>query len=153
AFSNLSAAISGIGTAAVFAVGALEVLNGRMTPGGVVSTAALAALVFGPITRLADLASVFEQAAASVDRLGEMLDLRPDVVEPERPAPSGRARGLVEFDRVGFSYRAGQPVVWDVRLRVEPGMKVALVGPTGCGKSTLINLLLRFYDPTWGEIR
>ena len=129
-------------------------LRGRMTPGGVVSTAALAGLLFGPVARLADLAYVFEQAAASVDRLGEILDLRARRRRARRRrCPIGRARGLVEFDRVGFGYRPGQPVVWDVRLRVEPGMKVALVGPTGCGKSTLVNLLLRFYDPTWGEIR
>ena len=147
------------GTALVFAAGAWEVLQGRLTPGGVVSTAALAGLVFGPVARLADLGYVFEQTAASVDRLGEILDLKTDVVEPEPsealslPGPGGRARGDVEFDRVGFSYRAGEPVVWDVRLKVEPGMKIALVGPTGCGKSTLVNLLMRFYDPTWGEIR
>jgi ABC-type multidrug transport system fused ATPase/permease subunit len=59
----------------------------------------------------------------------------------------------VEFDRVGFGYEADRPVVWDVRLRIDPGMKVAIVGASGCGKSTLINLLLRFYDPTWGVIR
>jgi ABC-type multidrug transport system fused ATPase/permease subunit len=57
------------------------------------------------------------------------------------------------FDRVGFGHRPAEPVVWDIRLNIEPGMKVALVGPTGCGKSTLVNLLTRFYDPTWGEIR
>jgi ABC-type multidrug transport system fused ATPase/permease subunit len=153
AFSNVSAAVSGVGTVAVFGVGALEVLEGRMTPGGVVSTAALAALLFGPVARLADLANVFEQAAASLDRLGEILDLRPTVAEPDDPTPIARANGLVEFDRVGFGYKADQPVVWDVRLRAEPGMRVALVGPTGCGKSTLMNLLLRFYDPTWGEVR
>jgi ABC-type multidrug transport system fused ATPase/permease subunit len=153
AFSNLSLATSGIGTSAVFAAGAWEVLHGRLTPGEVVSTAALAALLFGPIARLADLASVFEQAAASVQRLGEILDQEPDVPEPAQPLPLGRVRGLVEFDRVGFGYRVGEPVLWDIRLRVEPGTKVALVGPTGCGKSTLLNLLLRFYDPTWGEIR
>jgi ABC-type multidrug transport system fused ATPase/permease subunit len=153
AFGNLSAAISGIGTAAVFAVGANEVLAGRMTPGGVVSTAALATLLFGPIGRLADLAYVFEQARTSVDRLGEILDLEPDVAEPDQPIPAGRARGHVEFDRLGFGYRPGEPVLWDVRLDIRPGMKVALVGPTGCGKSTLMNLLMRFYDPTWGEIR
>ena len=55
--------------------------------------------------------------------------------------------------QVGFGYLPRQPVVWDIRLSVKPGMKVALVGPTGCGKSTLVNLLMRFYDPTWGEIR
>jgi ABC-type multidrug transport system fused ATPase/permease subunit len=159
AFSNISVAIGGVGTALVFAAGAWEVLQGRLTPGGVVSTAALAGMVFGPVTRLADLGYVFEQTAASVDRLGEILDLDANVVEPESsealslPGLGGRARGDVEFDRVGFGYRSGEPVVWDVRLKVRPGMKVALVGPTGCGKSTLVNLLMRFYDPTWGEIR
>jgi ATP-binding cassette, subfamily B, bacterial MsbA len=59
----------------------------------------------------------------------------------------------VEFDRVTFAYQPGRPVLHDIRLRVEPGMRVALVGPTGCGKSTLLNLLMRFYDSTWGEIR
>ena len=153
AFSNISAAISGVGVSAVFAAGAWEVLQGRMTPGGAVSTAALALLLFGPVARLADLTYVFEQAAASVDRLGEILDLAPDVDEPTAPVAVERVTGHVTFDRVGFGYQPDQPVVWDIRLDVPPGTRLALVGPTGCGKSTLINLLLRFYDPTWGEIR
>jgi subfamily B ATP-binding cassette protein MsbA len=153
AFSNLSAAISGIGASAVFAAGAFEVLHGRMSPGEVVSAVALAGLLFGPVARLADLASVLQQAAASFDRLGDILDQEPDVAEPAQPVALGRARGLVEFDRVGFGYRPDQRVLHDVRLRVEPGTRIALVGPTGCGKSTLLNLLLRFYDPSAGEIR
>ena len=72
---------------------------------------------------------------------------------PGAAGPGRAVRGAVEFDRVGFGYLEGEPVVWDIRLKVEPGMKIALVGPTGCGKSTLVNLLMRFYDPTWGEIR
>jgi NitT/TauT family transport system ATP-binding protein len=123
-----------------------------MTPGGVITTATLAGLLFGPVARLADLASVFEQAAASVDRLGEILDLEPEVVGPAAPLPLGRARGLVEFDRVGFGYVPGQPVLWDVRLRVEPGMKVALVGPTGCGKSTLLNVAAGLLEPSSGTV-
>ncbi len=153
AFSNLSTTAAGIGTSLVFAAGALEILRGRLTPGTVLSATAMAALLFGPFSRLADLAAVFQQAAASIDRLREILDQQADVVEPVDPVPLGRAYGRVEFDQVGFGYYPGQPVVWDVRLRVEPGMKVALVGPTGCGKSTLLHLLQRFYDPTWGEIR
>ncbi len=159
AFSNISAAIGGVGTALVFAVGAWEVLRGRLTPGQVISTSALSGMVFGPVARLADLAYVFEQTAASVGRLGEILDLKPDVREPTPqevqtpPEHAGHVRGAIEFDRVGFSYVPRQPVVWDIRLNVEPGMKIALVGPTGCGKSTLVNLLMRFYDPGWGEIR
>jgi subfamily B ATP-binding cassette protein MsbA len=152
-FSNLSTALGGLGSTLVFAVAAFEGLGGRMTPGEVVSTAALAGLLFGPVSRLADLTSLFEQAAASIDRLAEILDARPDVTDPPAPAAIGRARGRVEFDRVSFAYEPGRPVLTDVRLAVEPGMRVALVGPTGCGKTTLVNLLLRFYDPTRGEIR
>jgi subfamily B ATP-binding cassette protein MsbA len=153
AFSNLSTTAAGIGASLVFAAGAWEAANGRMTPGAVLSATTLAALLFGPISRLADLAAVFQQAAASMDRLGDILDQEPDVAEPVDPIPLERACGRIEFDQVGFGYLPGQPVVWDVRLRIEPGMKVALVGPTGCGKSTLLHLLQRFYDPQWGEIR
>ena len=153
AFANLSAGLNGVGTTLVFAVGAFEVCHGRMSPGEAVSTATLAGLLFGPVTRLADLVNVFQQAVASTERLGEILDMEPDVLEPATPTPIGRSLGLVEFDRVGFAYRPGQPVVRDIRLRAEPGMKVAIVGPTGSGKTTLMNLLLRFYDPVAGEIR
>jgi subfamily B ATP-binding cassette protein MsbA len=153
ALANVSLAISGLGVALVFAAGAAEAVNGRLSPGAVAASAALAALLFGPLARLADLTSVFHTASVSVSRLGDVLDREPDVPEPEQPVPLGRARGLVEFDQVGFGYKVGQPVLWDVRLRIEPGMRVALVGPTGCGKTTLVNLLQRFYDPTWGEIR
>src|SRR5262249_43351383 len=124
-FANLSGATSGIAVSLVFAVGALEVLHGRMTPGEVVSAAALAALLFGPVSRLANVASAFEQAGASMDRLREILHQEPDVPEPEQPLSIGRARGLVEFDRVTFGYRPGQSVLRDVRLRIEPGRKLA----------------------------
>jgi subfamily B ATP-binding cassette protein MsbA len=153
AFSSLSFAAAGIGAALVFAAGALEVLAGRATPGEVVAAGALAALLFGPVARLADLASLFETASASLDRVGDILDQSIDIAEPEQPHALGRARGLVEFDHVTFAYRTDEPVLRDIRLRIEPAMRVALVGPTGCGKTTLLNLLLRFYDPTWGEIR
>jgi ATP-binding cassette, subfamily B, bacterial MsbA len=153
ALSTLSVAISGIGAALVFAVGALLAVHGPLTPGEVVAATALAALLFGPAARLAELTSVFQAAGASVDRLGEILDQEADVAEARDTLPLPRARGSVEFDRVTFAYRPGQPVLRDLRLAVEPGMKVALVGPTGCGKSTLLSLLMRFYDPTGGEIR
>ncbi len=153
AFSSLTLATSGIGAAAIFAVAAWEVHQGRMTPGQLVSTSTLAVLLFAPIARLADLAAIFEQAGASLARLTEILEQEPQVREPEKPVALGRARGEVEFDRVSFGYQPGRLAIQDIRLRIEPGTRVALVGPTGCGKTTLMNLLLRFYDPLAGEIR
>jgi subfamily B ATP-binding cassette protein MsbA len=153
AFGNLSAAISGLGTASVFGAGAFEVIHGRMTPGEVISTAALAGMLFGPIARLADLAYVFEQASASVDRLGEILDLTPEVAEPLNPRHLDHIHGHVEFDHVSFAYGSGPQVLNEFDLRIPPGQKVALVGPTGCGKTTIVSLLLRFYDVIEGEIR
>lgn len=153
AFGNLSAAISGLGTASVFGAGAFEVIHGRMTPGEVISTAALAGMLFGPIARLADLAYVFEQASASVDRLGEILDLTPEVAEPLNPRHLDHIHGQVEFDHVSFAYGSGPQVLNEFDLRIPPGQKVALVGPTGCGKTTIVSLLLRFYDVIEGEIR
>ena len=152
AFSNLTAGLNGVGTTVVFALAVFETTRGRMTPGEAIATATMAGYLFGPVARLADLINTFEQAAASVDRIGEIIEIDPEVHEPRRLA-IGRARGLVEFDKVSFGYQADRSVVHDITVRVEPGMRVALVGPTGSGKSTLMNLLLRFYDPTAGEIR
>jgi ABC-type multidrug transport system fused ATPase/permease subunit len=153
AFGQVSTALGGVATAAVFSAAAFEVLHGRLTPGGAVATVALAALLFGPASRCADLVNLVAQAGASLRRVGALLDLPAEANVPARPAAVKVVAGRVEFDRVAFGYLPGRPVVWDVRLTIEPGQKLALVGPTGCGKSTLVNLLLRFYEPTWGEIR
>jgi ABC-type multidrug transport system fused ATPase/permease subunit len=158
AFSNLCLGVGGIGAAAVFAVGAFEVTAGRMTIGDLVAASALAGLLFTPITRLSELAAVYQHASASFARLSEILDY------PLPVAPQGLAAdltnavvaplaGAIEFDAVSFHYVADRPILHDVSLRIEPGSKVAVVGPTGSGKTTLMNLLLRFYDPSEGDIR
>lgn len=153
AFSSLSVAAGGIGAALIFAVGALEVLGGRLTLGEAVSASVLAGFLFGPINRLVDLTSVFQKASASVRRLGEILDLHQEATSPAAAPAPAQLEGRVEFDGVHFAYVADRPVLRDINLHVEPGMKIAVVGPTGCGKTTLLNLLLRFYDPQRGEIR
>jgi ABC-type multidrug transport system fused ATPase/permease subunit len=153
AFSNLSTGLNGVGTTIVLGVAVFESMRGSLSPGEVIAIGTLAGLLFGPISRLADVITVFEQAASSADRIGEILDADPDVKDPPDPLPLGRADGLVEFERVGFGYVSDRLAVRDIQLRVEPSTKVAIVGPTGCGKSTLMSLLLRFYDPSQGEIR
>lgn len=153
ALSSLTAALSGLGTAGVFAAAASEVVRGRLTPGQAVGLSALAALLFGPVARLSDLVGGFQHAAVALDRLGEILDINPEPAAPSHPLPIGRPAGRVEFDRVCFGYLPGEPVLWDIRLTAQPGQTVALVGPTGCGKSTLMDLLLRLREPTAGEVR
>ena len=158
AFANISGAIGGVGTALVFAVGAYEVLQGRMTPG----PGRLDGGPGGDGLRPGGAAGRpgLRLRADGRQRGPAGRDPRPGAGRPgarrRRSAgpwagPAGRSEGAVEFDRVGFGYLPGEPVVWDIRLKVRPGMKVALVGPTGCGKSTLVNLLMRFYDADLGR--
>jgi ABC-type multidrug transport system fused ATPase/permease subunit len=97
--------------------------------------------------------SLWGGAGASIERIGLVLDTAsttPDPVGPVALIPTG---GVIEFDRVGFAYVPGQPVLHDLTLTIPPGQRIALVGPSGAGKSTLAQLLLRLYDPQSGAVR
>ncbi|HET9271798.1 MAG TPA: ABC transporter ATP-binding protein, partial [Vicinamibacterales bacterium] len=105
-----------------------------------------------PITQLSSMANAIQLTVASAERVFELLD------EPEEPADtatpaSSTPRGEVTFDRVSFSYRPDVPLIEDLSLDVAPGQTIAIVGPTGAGKTTLVNLLMRFYDVDGGSIR
>lgn len=154
AFSNLTVAVGGTGATLVFAIGAGEVMAGRLSIGELITASGLAALLFTPVTRLSELASAYQQASASFTRLGEILDHPPSVAGlTALPGVLAQApAGCIEFHNVQFHYDAERPVLQAIKLRIEPGAKVAIVGPTGSGKTTLMNLLLRFYEPTGGEI-
>src|ERR1700754_1423750 len=95
-----------------------------------------------------------QSGVASAERVFEMLDAEEESPDPAVTLPSmdGGRRGRVEFQHVSFSYRAGTPVIEDLSLVAEPGSTVAIVGPTGAGKTTLVNLLMRFYDVDSGRI-
>jgi ATP-binding cassette subfamily B protein len=106
-----------------------------------------------PIREIAEKYNILQAAMASSERVFTILDTAPDIQNRPDAAPAPDLRGEVEFDHVSFSYDGNTPVLDDVSFRIEPGKSVAIVGITGAGKSTIINLLMRYYDPTKGSIR
>ncbi len=101
---------------------------------------------FEPLRQITQVYSMLQSALAGAERLFEMMDLKPEVIEKSNANPLAEIRGNVEFKRVGFAYEEGKKVLENISFRTQPGQVVAIVGPTGAGKTTLINLLSRFYD-------
>jgi ATP-binding cassette, subfamily B, bacterial len=144
--------ISAIGTWAVVLVGALQALNGQMTPGGVLVFASYMNSFYGPIRNLVKLSAKFSRASVSARRISDILEIEPDVRDNPDAVEAAGLRGEIVLDRVSFNYAPGIPVLRNVSLSIRPGQHVALLGPSGSGKSTLTGLLLRFYDPLRGMI-
>lgn len=144
--------LAGLGTTAlVIGIGGWMVTRDVVTIGTVTFFVLTLSNLFEPIQQLSQLFNMVQSAGAGLKKLFELLDTPVDV--PERPgAVDLPARGAVEVRDVTFGYAGGPPVLRDVSLRIEPGERLALVGPTGAGKSTLAKLIARLYDPTEGTI-
>jgi len=123
-----------------------------MTSGDFFSFIGSLFLLYQPLKNLSRVWAQFEQANGALDRFDTILNARSKITAPRTPRPVPVGGGRIEFDQVHFAYD-DKPVLTDVSLTVQPGEFVALVGTTGSGKTTLTNLLLRFYDPTRGSIR
>ncbi len=106
-----------------------------------------------PIVQTASIANIMQSTAAAAERVFEFLDEEEEIPDPVAPVVPGAIEGAVDFDHVVFGYLPGQTIIRDFSTHVEPGQRVAIVGPTGAGKTTMVNLLMRFYDPDSGEIR
>ena len=147
--------IGNLSYVAAAVVGGLQVTTGRMTLGGIQAFVQYVRQFNQPLAQVAGMYNTLQSGVASAERVFDFLD------EPEEspdsdlvlPALDGQGRrGRVEFQRVGFAYRAGTPVINELSLVAEPGSTVAIVGPTGAGKTTLVNLLMRFYEVDSGRI-
>ena len=141
-----------LGTVIVLFFGGRAALAGTLPVEDLVAFFLYLSMFYQPVTVLARMNEQVQMALASSDRVAEVLDATSDVVEKPRPVRIGRARGRIEFQGVHFAYTEGNPVLKDVSFVVEPGETLALVGPTGVGKSTVASLIPRFYDPTAGRI-
>ncbi|MBM3321409.1 MAG: ABC transporter ATP-binding protein [Candidatus Eisenbacteria bacterium] len=145
-----------IGAAAVALLvwkGGSEVLEGTVTFGALAAFLQYTAQFFRPIRDLSEKYNILQGAMASSERIFDLLDTEPEIRAPEHPARPGPLREAIRFENVSFAYDGGDPVLRDIDLTVRRGERVALVGATGSGKSTLVTLLGRFYDVGAGAIR
>jgi ATP-binding cassette subfamily B protein len=149
----LAGLILAAGTAAVIWFGARGVLQGTITAGDLVLLAAYLTMVFKPLETLSYTAGAVQSAAAGCRRVLAILDSAPEIAEAEDATNlPARASGDISFQDVSFAYRPGRPVLEQITLQIPAHSSLALVGPSGTGKTTLASLLLRFYDPTQGKI-
>ncbi|WP_254909826.1 ABC transporter ATP-binding protein [Micromonospora sp. NBS 11-29] len=147
--------IGSLTTAAVLGYGGWRVLGGHTEIGVLAAFLLYLRRFFEPMEELSQFYNSLQSATAALEKLAGVLDERPAVAEPTRPVPLPAAapRGAVVFDSVSFGYRSATPIVSGLELTVPAGQTVALIGPTGAGKSTLAKLLARFHDPDAGSVR
>jgi len=142
--------IGNLNYVAIAVVGGLRVASGTMSLGDVQAFIQYSRQFTQPLTQVASMANLLQSGVASAERVFEVLDAEEQTVDGGAGLPV--VRGRVEFDEVSFSYSEDQPLIEGLSLTAEPGQTVAIVGPTGAGKTTLVNLLMRFYDPQSGRI-
>jgi ATP-binding cassette, subfamily B, bacterial len=153
-FGPVVALVELTGVMVVIVLGTAAVTNGDLTIGGLLVFITYLTQLYGPVRDLGSLSNTVFKAAAGAERVIELLDEQPRIVDKPHAVRLGRARGVVELDGVSFAYPgAAVPALEAVRVRAEPGQTVALVGASGAGKTTVAKLLLRFYDPDHGAVR
>jgi ATP-binding cassette subfamily B protein/subfamily B ATP-binding cassette protein MsbA len=151
-FSVVVSAITLTGTALVLGVGGLHVLRGELTVGSLLVVIAYLAAVYNPLSSIAHTTGSLQQAIVSARRVREILALTPEPLDVAGTRDASGITGDVRFESVGFAYDADRPILTGISFSARPGELVALVGLTGAGKTTLVSLIPRFFEPTDGRI-
>lgn len=152
AASPMTEALSGIGIAGVIYVGGMSVIGSSLTSGELMAFVTALMLAYQPLKTIANTQTIMQEGVAAATRVFPILDIEPDIIaDPDAPALALKD-GAVRFDRVSFAYGDGTKALDNVSLDIPKGHTVALVGPSGGGKSTTLNLVPRFYDPSEGTI-
>jgi ATP-binding cassette subfamily B protein len=152
-FSPLVDLVQVIGVLTIVGVGIWELSAGRLTLGGLLAFLVFLSQLYGPVRGLGALSTSLFAAAAAAERIIELLDQHPTVTAPPNPIPLERARGQLCLERVSFAYPdTASDVLNQISFTALPGQTTAIVGASGAGKTTMLKLLLRFYDPTAGRI-
>lgn len=149
--SPLIECISSIGVAIVIWVGGNNVLSGKMTSAEFFSFITAMALFYSPVKKLISAYNILQKSMGAAERVFEIIDQKPEIVDPPSPVAMKRAEGNVSYKNVSFSYDQ-EPVLQGVTVEAQKGEVIALVGPSGGGKTTLVSLLTRFYDVSGGMI-
>ena len=144
--------INNLGLGLVIGIGAVMTVQGMASVGIIAAFVTYSRQFFRPINQLSSLLNMFQSAIAGAERVFEIMDETPDLVDQDDARVIHSLKGDVEFSHVHFSYEDGKPILKDIHFKARAGEKIALVGPTGSGKTTIINLLMRFYDVNSGEI-
>lgn len=142
-----------IGTACVIYLGARHVLEARLTIGDLIVFTTYLASLYAPVNQIFQTYGQVEGAKAGLRRCLELLAIDPEIKDAPGARTLGRVRGEIDFDRVVFGYEPGHPVLSGISFSARPGEKIAIVGPSGAGKTTMASLMARFYDPQSGAIR
>jgi ATP-binding cassette subfamily B multidrug efflux pump len=144
--------ISNLGYVATVILGAWLAINNSITIGDIQAFLQYIRNFTQPITQIANISNILQQTAAAAERVFEFLSENEEIAETEKPIQLPAVKGYVEFRNVHFGYNPEKPVINDFSAVVKPGQKVAIVGPTGAGKTTMVKLLMRFYDVNSGAI-
>lgn len=145
--------LAAIGVTVIIWYGGMEVINGHLTAGSLMAFLIYVVNISNPIKRLSRVYGNIQKALAAAERVFAVIDTLPEIQDAPNAIELPPIQGQVVFDKVNFAYKTGEPALIDVSLEAKPGEMIAIVGPSGAGKTTIANLLPRFYQPTDGDIR